>query len=73
MKDAAIIEKHGIERIGKRELTQRSSLRGSKICVTPLDTLVRLTSITHTQSTPSLCAPSGVGIPVPLGVASMRN
>ena len=29
MKDAAIIEKHGIERIGKRELTQRSSW-GSK-------------------------------------------
>ena len=72
MKDAAIIEKHGIERIGKRELTQRSSL-GIKDLVTPLDTLVRLTSITHTQSTPSLCAPSGVGIPVPLGVASMRN
>ena len=33
---------------------------GSKICVTPLRTFVRLISITHTQSTPSRCGPSGV-------------
>ena len=72
MKDAAIIEKHGIERIGKRELTQRST-----IGIKDLRHAARhIGSLDQHHAYPidavPMC-PSGVGIPVPLGVASMRN